>query len=117
MGYYLYDARGYVGDLASTHGLQQVSEYVRRASNILLVKKFFDEGHAPITEDLMAGLRNLHPEDIEVAQTIDNLLQLLVKCDSIANLRWSGGRVSAAHDSPWDSRNRRQLYRTMFKFW
>ncbi|HUW45860.1 MAG TPA: MBL fold metallo-hydrolase [Dehalococcoidia bacterium] len=84
MGYYLYDARGYVGDLASTHGLQQVSEYVRRASNILLVKKFFDEGHAPITEDLMAGLRNLHPEDIEVAQTIDNLLQLLVKCDSIA---------------------------------
>lgn len=84
MGYYLYDARGYVGDLASVHGLWQVSEYVRQASNVPLVKKFFEEGHALITEDLITGLRNLHPEDIDIAQTIDNLLQLLVKCDSVA---------------------------------
>lgn len=84
MGYYLYDARGYVGDLASIYGLEQLSEYVSRASQVPLVKKFFEEGYAPVTEDLIAGFRNLHPEDIDVAQTIDNLLQLLVKCDSIA---------------------------------
>ena len=34
MGYYLYDAQGYVGDLASIHGLQQVTEYVRKASQV-----------------------------------------------------------------------------------
>lgn len=84
MGYYLYDARGYVGDLASIHGLQQLSEYVGRASQVPLVKKFFKEGQALVTEGLIAGFRSLHPEDIDVAKTIDNLLQLLVKCDSIA---------------------------------
>ena len=84
MGYYLYDARGYVGDLASIHGLQQLSEYVGRTSQVPLVKKFFREGQALVTEDLIAGFRSLHPEDIDVTKTIDNLLQLLVKCDSIA---------------------------------
>lgn len=84
MGYYLYDARGYVGDLTSTYGLAKLSEYVSKTSKIPLVKKLFEEGHALVTEDLIIGLRNLHPEDIDVARTIDNLLQLLVKCDSIA---------------------------------
>jgi ribonuclease J len=84
MGYYLYDARGYVGDLASIHGLHQLSEYVGKASQVPLVKKFFKEGQALVTEDLIAGFRSLHPEDIDVAKTIDNLLQLLIKCDSIA---------------------------------
>jgi ribonuclease J len=84
MGYSLYDARGYVGDLASIHGLQQLTEYVGRASQVPLVKKFFKEGQALVTEDLIAGFRSLHPEDIDVAKTIDNLLQLLAKCDSIA---------------------------------
>jgi ribonuclease J len=84
MGYYLYDARGYVGDLASIHGLHELSEYVSRASQVRLVKRFFEEGHAPVTKELIAGLKNLHPEDIDVAKTIDSLLQLLAKCDSIA---------------------------------
>ena len=84
MGYYLYDARGYVGDLVSIHGLQQVLEYVEKSSQVPLVKKFFEEGHASVTEDLIVGLRNLDPKDIDVAHTINNLLRLLVKCNSIA---------------------------------
>jgi len=84
VGYYLYDARGYVGDLTSNHGLQLMSDYIRKTSQVLLVKKFFEDGYAPIVEDLITGLRNLHPEDIGTAQTINNLLGLLAKCDSIA---------------------------------
>lgn len=84
MGYYLYDARGYVGDLASIHGLQQVSAYIRKAAKVPLVKRFFQEGYAPVTEDLIAGIRSLHPKDTSVAQTIDNLLEMLAKCDSVA---------------------------------
>lgn len=59
MGYYLYDQHGYVGNLASNHGLQLISEYVRKASKVPLVKKFFEEGQAPVVEDLITGLRNL----------------------------------------------------------
>jgi len=84
MGYYLYDARGYVGDLASTYGLEQVATYVESACQVPAVRKLFDEGESPVTEDLVAGLRCLHPDDVEVARTIDNLLQLLTRCDSIA---------------------------------
>lgn len=84
MGYYLYDARGFVGDLASIHGLTLVSAYARRVSKEPLVKKFFEEGHSPVTKELIAGLRDLRPHDIDVAQTISNLLDLLAKCDSVA---------------------------------
>lgn len=84
MGFYLCDARGYVGDLASNHGLWQLSKYARKASRVPQVKKFFEEGYAPVTEDLIAGLRNLDPKDIDVAHTINNLLELLAKCDLIA---------------------------------
>ena len=84
MGYCLYDARGYVGDLATIHGLSQLSEYLGQASGSPLLKGFFEEGHALVTEEFISDFRSLHPEDVCVARTIDNLLQLLVKCDSIA---------------------------------
>ncbi len=84
MGYYLYDARGYVGDLASIDGLHRLSQYVRRASRVTAVKEFLEEGYAPITTDLVAGLRSLRARDTHVAQTIDNLMQLLGRCDSVA---------------------------------
>ncbi len=84
MGYYLYDARGYVGDLASTQGLTLMSAYARKASKEPQVKKFFEEGQSPVTKELIAGLRDLHPQDIDVVQTIDNLLNMLANCDSVA---------------------------------
>jgi len=86
MGYSLYDQHGYVGDLASNHGLQLISEYVRKTSKVPSVKKFFEERQAPVVEDLITGLRNLHPENIGMAQTINHLLELLARCDSIATI-------------------------------
>jgi hypothetical protein len=44
MGYYLYDARGYVGDLASINGLRLMSDYAIKTSSEPQVKKFFEEG-------------------------------------------------------------------------
>ena len=84
MGYYLYDARGYVGDLATIHGLSQLSEYVDQASGSPLLKAFFEEGHAVVTEEFISDFRSLHPKDPDVAKTIDNLVQMIVRCDSIA---------------------------------
>jgi len=84
MGYYLYDAIGYVGDLASIAGLGQLYEYVAEASDVAAVRDFLDEGCAPITEELIDGFRSLRPEDPEVATVIDNLIQMLARCDTIA---------------------------------
>jgi len=84
MGYCLYDARGYVGDLASIHGLNLMSDYATRVTNEPQVKKFFKEGHAPITKELIAGFKSIHSPDKDIADTIDNLVRLLAKCDTVA---------------------------------
>ncbi len=84
MGYYLYDAIGYVGDLASISGLGQLHKYVAEASDAAAVRDFLDEGYSPITDELIDGFRILRPEDPEIATTIDNLVQMLARCDTIA---------------------------------
>jgi ribonuclease J len=84
MTYCLYDARGYVGDLASTGGLDLMSDYVTMVTNESQVKKFFEEGQAPVTKELIAGFKAIHSPDKDIADTIDNLVLLLAKCDSVA---------------------------------
>jgi len=84
MGYYLYDVNGYVGDLASNYGLTLMSTYVRKVANEPQVKKFFEEGHSPVTKELIAGFKAIHSPDKDIADTIDNLVSLLVKCDTVA---------------------------------
>jgi hypothetical protein len=77
MGYYLYDANGYVGDLASNHGLELMSAYATRITKEPQVKQFFEEGEAPVTKKLIAGLKALNCPDKDIADTIDNLVNLL----------------------------------------
>jgi len=84
MGYYLYDANGYVGDLASNHGLWLMSKYVRKVSDEPQAKQFFEEGCAPVTKKLIAGLKAINCPDKDIADTIDNLVNLLAKCDTVA---------------------------------
>ena len=46
MTYCLYDVRGYVGDLASNHGLELISDFATRVTTEPQVKKFFEDGQA-----------------------------------------------------------------------
>jgi ribonuclease J len=94
MGYYLYDTRGYVGDVASIHGLTLMSAYARKVSREPQVKKFFEKGFAPVTAELIAGFKALHPADRDITYTISNLVDLLAKCDEIAII--SDGMESAS---------------------
>ena len=80
MTYCLYDARGYVGDLASVHGLELISDFATRVTNEPQIKKFFQEGQAPITKELIAGFKAIHSSDKNIADTIDNLVNLLAEC-------------------------------------
>ena len=84
MTYCLYDARGYVGDLASVHGLELISDFATRVTNEPQIKKFFQEGQSPITKELIAGFKAIHSSDKNIADTIDNLVNLLAKCDTVA---------------------------------
>jgi ribonuclease J len=84
MGYYLYDARGYVGDLASINGLRLMSDYAIKTSSEPQVKKFFEEGQVPVTKELITGFKAIRCPDKDIALTIDNLIEMLAKCDTIA---------------------------------
>jgi ribonuclease J len=84
MSYCLYDAYGYIGDLASNHGLVLMSDYARQVTSEPQVKHFFEEGESPVTKELVAGLKAIRCPDKDIADTIDNLVQLLAKCDTIA---------------------------------
>jgi ribonuclease J len=86
LGYYLYDSRGYVGDLASTLGLQELSDCATAFTEEPRVKEFFVDGHAPVTQELIDGLKLIHSPDHSIAMTIDNLIALLAKCDGIATI-------------------------------
>ena len=84
MGYYLYDAVGYVGNLASIHGLDLMSDYAMQVTDEPQVKEFFDKGYAFVTKELIAGFKAMHSLDKDIADTIDNLVNLLEKCDTVA---------------------------------
>lgn len=84
MGYYLYDANGYVGDVASGGGLADLRNHVAGRKDA--VGQFFSEGHAD-PKKLLAGLEAVEkPEDHGVAKTLKNLIRLVKKCDEIAIL-------------------------------
>jgi ribonuclease J len=84
MTYCLYDARGYVGDLASIGGLDDMVNYVNGVTSDPQVKRFFEEGQVTVTKELITGFKAIHSPDKDIADTIDNLVILLGKCDSVA---------------------------------
>ena len=52
MTYYLYDARGYVGDLASNYGLKLMSDYAIKVTNHRL-RSFLKKGIHPSLKNLL----------------------------------------------------------------
>ena len=84
MSFCLYDAYGYIGDLASNYGLELMSAYATRTTKEPQVKKFFKKGCAPVTKELITGLKAINCPDKDIADTIDNLVDLLAKCDTVA---------------------------------
>jgi hypothetical protein len=84
MGYYLYDANGYVGDLASNNGLTQMSKYVFSVTSSKPIHKLFEEGYSPVTDELITDFKAIYCNDKDIAITIENLIDLLSKCDTVA---------------------------------
>ncbi len=98
MGFYLYDANGYVGDIASNNGLVMMSDYVLSSTDSKPVKELFEDGCTPVTKELIADLKAILCPDKSIMDSILNLADLLGKCDTIAII--SDGMTADSENTP-----------------
>ena len=83
MGFYLYDEDGYVADLATTKGLNDLLSYLK-GLNIPGLKKFIEDGWDLVPEAIAEELEVVNPPIGEVKETLDALKENLYKCKGIA---------------------------------
>lgn len=83
MSYQLYDVNGYVGDLATTSGLQELREFVEKTDNEV-VFAFLRIGAGLMTKELIDGIKNLKPREANVRETVENLAKMIGSCRLIA---------------------------------
>ena len=83
MGYSLFDSNGYIGDVGTTGGLQDLRKYClsMKKHNVRL---FLDKGAALITEVFMNEVKALRPRKKTIQTTAENLLVLLERCEGVA---------------------------------
>ena len=98
MGFYLYDANGYVGDVASNNGLMMMSGYVLSSTDSKPVRELFEDGCTPVTKELIADLKAIHCPDKSIMDSIFNLADLLGKCDTTAII--SDGMTTDSENTP-----------------
>jgi len=82
MGFYLYDSRGLVGDLASIHGLFELREFLDRQDTHL--RDFFDRGYTEEIGRVTGALSATTSDDEVINETIVSLRDLLKGCREIA---------------------------------
>jgi hypothetical protein len=77
MGYYLIDVNGeYLGDIATTIGLDGLYKYAKKAKAYNLVG-FLEKGAALVNTALMEEVKGLRPTDADVRTILDNLVSML----------------------------------------
>ncbi len=82
MTYYLFDSKGFVGDLASIHGLFEMREFLCETDSAF--SEFFDLGYTLDIARLWVMLSATESDDEMIDDTIVNLRDLLKKCKDIA---------------------------------
>ena len=82
MTYYLFDSKGFVGDLASIHGLFEMREFLCETDSAF--SEFFDLGYTLDIARLWVMLSVTESDDEIIDDTIVNLRDLLKKCKDIA---------------------------------
>lgn len=82
MGYYLYDSKGYVGDIASILGFSEMRDFLCETDDVF--HEFFDSGYTLDFARLCMMLSVTESDDIIIDDTIVNLRNLLKGCHDIA---------------------------------
>jgi len=82
MTFYLYDSRGYVGDLASIRGLYELREFLCGTDPFF--RQLFNDGYTGDIARLAVALAVTESDDDQIDETIINLRDLLNRCKDIA---------------------------------
>lgn len=82
MTFYLYDSRGYAGDLASIRGLYELREFLCQTDPFF--QPFFYEGYTCDIARHAVVLSVTESDDDKVDETLVNLRDLLMRCRDIA---------------------------------
>ena len=82
MTYYLFDSRGFAGDLASIHGLMELREVL--SSRNIVFTDFFEKGYTEEIARFAEALSGITSEDETVNESIINLREILPRCKDIA---------------------------------
>lgn len=84
MAYYLYDGSGYVGDLATNQGMDDLAAFIDQHGGEWL-QHFIEEGWVPVSEDMLTEVLSLpDPEDADLKETWLNLKAMLHQCKDVA---------------------------------
>jgi ribonuclease D len=84
MGFYIYDSNGYVGDLASNKGLDDLSVFIRKYSDGDELNSLFENGHVLKTEHLLEEIKRIGiPKDPDIRDTLKNLKTLIKKSSDV----------------------------------
>jgi hypothetical protein len=84
MSFYIYDSNGYVGDLASNKGLNDLAEYIEKHPDADELGKLIKEGYVLKTEQLMEELKLLSaPKDSDIQDSLNNLKTLIEKSSDV----------------------------------
>ena len=74
MSYFIYDSNGYVGDLCSNNGLNELKQSVGKK-----LPDLFGDGYVEITDKFKSLLDKIDSSD----KTVKNLISLAKKCKDI----------------------------------
>jgi hypothetical protein len=81
MSYCIYDVNGYVGDLASNKGLDDLWTFLEgKGKQIDLLIK---DGTVNVSKELLKELAKLSATEASIAITLDNLRTLVKKCQDV----------------------------------
>lgn len=83
MTYYIYDEDGYVGDLASGGGLEQLQDFIDLTGGHYL-RQLFIQGSASKSPEIEREISALpEPADPDVSSSLVTLKKLVAKCNSV----------------------------------
>jgi len=75
MTLYIYDQNGYVGDLASQNGYNEMVSFIADK-----VPQLFDDGYHDNPAEVVKALEGVSSSNQDINATIDNLRELAKKC-------------------------------------
>lgn len=84
MSFYIYDINGYVGDLASNKGLDDLAIYIKKHPDMDDLERLMKDGTILKTDALMEELKSAGvPKDPDIRDTFNNLKTLIEKAADV----------------------------------